>query len=268
MKNLFITIFCLCTALFSSAEQGNFEAIRKCRPHLENVNPELPASQMIRLDLTQGDWSEEDRKWSFQEDGTAQVVRKTKKGSYTFEAYQWDVKIHEAEPILYLTTLKNAHTQHYFVSQTCDGVSLSNVRNESSIQLNFEDEARLKADAAKRSITGHWENVLNKTQLSLLFPNQEEGLLMIRAKLSFDFNNDGTFSQILDGEKDGILKQSKGKWAVSKDGKFLLLSQLSNGEADRCIPIQYLQLDELVLRQVLPQAGVTESDRGLYFNKL
>jgi hypothetical protein len=91
----------------------------------------------------------------------------------------------------------------------------------------------------------------------------------VRAKISLDFYEDGSFVQILHSAEKGITQETKGKWILSKDARFLVVD-LQDGDGatkSKCLPIQYLEMDELVLSQVLPFQNGLDADSDFYFNK-
>jgi hypothetical protein len=212
------------------------------------------------MDLINGNWSGQRGQWSFRDDGTAQLVERQASGAYGYQAYRWEVRAHGADPILYLHAENRPTSERFFIEQTCDGVSLTNVEDLSPLGLEYHGEA-----TGERMIIGHWENGLDKDQLQLLLPHLRGDNSLLRAKLSFDFDANGTFVQKIFSHEKGLLDQTRGNWVISKDGTYLLLEDL---KGRRCIPIQYLQLDELVLRQVFPLRGEEAPSRAMYFNKL
>lgn len=273
MKSLFsLTLLMLFGGLLFAAqlEPVNGDG---CRISLQDIDPELHPKEQVRLDLIQGNWQSENQQaiqWEFQEDGTVYLLSKQANGAVSSATGNWRIAYELATAVLYLENGQDRSTMRYLVEQTCDGIELENIDNEEALTLDYVKAKPTVKRAALRQITGHWENTLNQQQIKAI-PALYNGDTQspVKAKVSLDFYEDGSFAQVLESSEKGITHEVKGKWMMSKDARFLILDiQLGDGMIEsRCLPIQYLELDEMVVSQLLPFKNGVTADTGFYFNK-
>ncbi|GAB5554328.1 MAG: hypothetical protein Sapg2KO_39190 [Saprospiraceae bacterium] len=273
MKSLFsLTLLMLFGGLIFAAqlEPGNGDG---CRISLKNINPELHPKEQVRLDLLQGNWQSETQQaiqWEFQDDGTVYLLSKQTNGAVSSTAGNWRIDYEMATPVLYLQNGEDRSTARYIVEQTCDGIELENIDNDEALTLDYVKAKPTAKRAALRQITGHWENTLNQQQVKAI-PALYTGNTQspVKVKLSLDFYADGSFAQVIESSERGITHEVKGKWVLSKDARTLILDlQMGDGMTQsQCLPIQYLELDEMVVSQVLPFKNGITADTDFYFNK-
>lgn len=273
MKSLFsLTLLMLFGGFIFAAqlEPANGDG---CRISLQDINPELHPQEQVRQDLIQGNWQSETQQaiqWEFQEDGTVYLLSQQADGAVSSAAGNWRVAYELATPVLYLENGQDRSTMRYIVEQTCDGIELENIDNEEALTLDYVKTKPTAKSAALRQITGHWENTLNPQQIKAIPALYSGGTPSpVKAKLSLDFYGDGSFAQVLESAEKRIAHEIKGTWMLSKDARFLILDlQLGDGMTEsRCLPIQYLELDEMVVSQVLPFENGVTADTDFYFNK-
>lgn len=273
MKSLFSLILLILFGGFIYAAQLEPFNGDGCRTYLKSINPELHPKEQVRLDLIQGNWQSETQQviqWEFQEDGTVYLLSQQSDGAVVSIAGNWRLGYEMSATVLYLQNEEDLSSMRYLVEQTCDGIELENVDNEESLSLDYVKAKSAAKPAVLRQIVGHWENTLSQQQvkaLPALFTGNSESV--VKAKVSLDFFADGSFTQILESRAAGVAHELKGKWMLSKDARFLILDlQAGDGMTEsRCLPIQYLELDEMVVSQVLPFKNGVTADTDFYFNK-
>ena len=240
----------------------------KCRTYLLELDPEMPQSEQVRIDLLQGQWSTaSDVQWDFHPDGKLYHINVNKNGDQALTTSKWDVKMYDAFTVLYVSHTNDPGIDRYMVEQTCDGIELSNIDDDTHLVLDFEKPDLAKRKRAERTIIGHWENALSPDQISGIPGLNRGGVAPHKARIAFDFMADGTFTQLIHCMEYQITLETRGTWAISKDGKALLMSELNQVEKERFINIQYLELDEMVLRNLVPASSEPNMKKSFYFNK-
>lgn len=270
MKSLCIiilTVFCVST---SYASQLNIFEKEPCRLNFVELNAELAPAEQVRQDLIQGTWKTDEAQvldWSFQDDGQLFVINK-EGNEYVAKQANWKVEYHRAGAILYLNDLSSDKVLRYFVEQTCDGIELENIDKAERLELDFVKGQEKQYKATLKTISGHWEHSLQSKDLAAIPGLQSnQRTLSNRISVSIDLHEDGSFEQkIICGDK-GVQKSVFGQWALSPNAKFLIVYAKGGANEIQCLPIQYLEMDELVLTQILPGDYTIQASKGFYFNK-
>lgn len=271
MKSLcaiFLSFFCVSISFASPQLEGIKE--EPCRSYFEQLDPELSPVEQVRQDFIQGTWRSDlvhIQDWSFQEDGNLFLINKVG-GEYVAEQATWDVQYQRAGTILQIRHLSGQKVLRYFVEQTCQGIDLENIDTEEILRLDYVKGQDQKYQSTNQSIKGHWVHVMQAKNIAAFasLNTQSEGT-PVCAKISIDFNEDGTFQETLSCQARGVQEVVNGQWALSPNSQFLIVFAQDGSKKVRCFPIKYLEWDELVLGQILPSHFYASDDTGLYFNK-
>lgn len=263
---LLMTVFCLSTGLATPLE---IKDTAPCRDYFKELNATLSPVEQVRQDLIQGTWASKEAEvadWSFQDDGTLFVVRQSGK-EYRVEKAAWTVQYHHTAAILYLSDMDHQKELRYLVEQNCDGINLENVDSDELLLLQYQKGSERRYRSVMQTIQGHWEHNLASEVIASLPSFSTSNGPPVKAKILVDLKADGTFAQTLISAAQDIRKTTFGKWVLSPSGKFLIVYALDGSRKIRCLPIQYLEYDELVLSQLLPADYTSTADQGFYFNK-
>lgn len=241
-----------------------------CRDYFKELDVALTPLEQVRQDFIQGSWSTQDANianWAFQADGTLFVIRKAGK-EYQVEKAAWTVQHHHTATILYLREPDQQTERRYLIEQHCDGINLENIDSEELLQLQYQkgNEQRYKSILA--SVRGHWEHTLPSEVIASIPAFTATGSSTpVGAKILLDLRADGTFVQTLFCASQAIRETTFGKWVLSPNGQFLIVDAQDDSSQIRCLPIQYLEYDELVLSQLLPAGYTEQMNHSFYFNK-
>lgn len=270
MKTLTIVALSLVLSFSLAAEQAAFDN-SNCRMHLENIDPELPQSEQIRLDLIEGIWGEKHSTastLSFHADGSVGRISRNKNGLYTYTVLHWKVEMHSGEPVLYLHDSSQGKDQRFFVEQTCAGINLKDVHTGITSSLSFEETPSSIAANVSRTMVGNWSHSLSVSRLQQVSGLDKEHYKSLKAQVKMEFRPDGSYYQTVECHEAKFKHEDFGRWSISKNGKFLLMESGKDVSGNRCIPIKFLEWDEMVLTQALPAHMATPSKDGFYFNKI
>lgn len=193
----------------------------------------------IRQDLLNGVWQEESgsrQPWEsfriikFMDGGRAEVVTLTESAAGERIEYQWQVTVMGDMPVLMMMPVENNPVCSYAVEMTCNGVNLTCRASGALHRFRFYPAL----NAAKRAesldlLSGKWES---------------SSVGIADAKVVFNLKKDGSYESLL----DGLI--GKGKWSITTDGRFLLLTNEMQQEYLQIFQIQYLEMDELVLENI------------------
>ena len=264
---LFLTVFYVSISLASPIEASD---TAPCRDYFKSLDVTLSPVDQVRLDLVQGTWASQEADvadWSFQEDGTLFIVHKV--GSlYEVEKATWHLQYHRTAAILFMSDVNSKKQLRYLVEQNCDGINLENVDSSELLLLEYQKGSKQKYASVLQSVQGHWEHNLNTDMITSIPTFTASGSSTpMGAKIMVDLRADGTFAQTLTTTNQGMRKTTYGKWALAPSGKFLIVYVQDGSRKIRCLPIQYLEYDELVLSQLLPADYTQQEDQGFYFNK-
>lgn len=271
MKSLCVLMFNVFFLTLGYSLPNPAHSTTNCREYLASIDETLSPAEQIRQDLIQGTWTSSEvgvADWSFQEDGSLLVVRKDGNG-YQVKKASWSVQYYPSATILYLTNFDDRQKLRFLVEQNCAGINLENVDAEETLRLQYQKRGADEYRIVRQSIVGHWEHNLATEIIAQLPVFSASGSTRpVGAKILMDLNSDGTFAQTLFVANQGIRQTQYGKWMLSSNAKFLIVFSQESSEPARCLPIQYLEYDELVLRQLLTTPTLTQEDQGYYFNKM
>lgn len=264
----YLTISLFIVSVLTAKQTDPLNDSANCRTYLLEIDPELPQSEQVRIDLLQGQWNTSDAiQWDFHADGRLYHINTDASGAQELTTSKWDVKMYDAFTVLYISHDDNPGIERYMVEQTCDGVELNNIDDDTNLVLDFEKPDFSTRKKAQSTILGHWENALSPDQIAAIPALNRGGAAPHKARIAFDFMADGSFVQLIHCMEYQITFETRGTWAISKDGKTLLMSDLSQVDKARCIEIQYLELDEMVLRNLVPATAAQNMKKSYYFNK-
>jgi len=270
MRTTLSLVLSLMTVL-ATANQPNATYLTTCRDAYAPVNPEVPLSRQIELDLINGQWEQSNLLIYFNEDGTSDWLTEHHNGRWTYQEKPWTMSGTADTPLLEVEQ-ENGATDQYFIEPTCQGVMLQKTATTEVLQLDFNPASTSRQQQVlQKELSGSWEHLLTPAQVKELDVLDAEDINIHQAKVRLYFTPNGIFTKELICAEANIHIRETGTWKVSRDGQFILLNDLHGiqPEDSRCIRLKYLELDELVLEQALAFADTKGalSRQDFYFNK-
>lgn len=219
----------------------------RCR-ELAEASVSVAADARAALDLVNGLWTDDSQTtYVFSKNGSLILFSKNGKGETRANLSDWKVDMLDDVPVLFIYG-KSTGAELFHIEQTCQGIDLTNLANHDLISLDYKTIPRSgHANKVEKNLPGDWTSVT-------LIESEKKCESVRGAYLNYSFGENGRYR--IDYGSQATQELEEGKWSVSKDGQFLLLTD-SFGNVS-VIRIAQVDSHGLILEQVMASNEISE----------
>ena len=208
----------------------------RCR-ELAKAPTAMAVDARVSQDLMSGIWTSADEStFEFSENGMLAIFSKNKKATVS----NWVMKINDGRPVLIISKNKT-DVKSFIVEQTCEGVNLTDLTNHDVLFLDFVPLPMPGySKGVKKYLPGEWTNVT-------FFESENKCTNGEGGYLNYHFGKNGKYSCEYGSAVNNEIES--GKWMVSKDEQFLILTNNDNGV--KVVKVAQVDGHGLILEQAM-----------------